>query len=397
MDKRILRTLIVLALAQMIGWGTVGLLAVVGTRIGADLHMDVTLVFAGNSVFYVAMALSAPLLARAFARFGARRVMIAGTLAAVPGFVLLALAQGPMLYFAAWIILGLAGSATLATAAYILLNEIAGRRAKSAIGSLMLTTGLSSSIFWPTTAFLADLAGWRVTALVYAGAVALVCLPLYVFGLPRQEAAAEAPRPEAAAAEGAPAASRGTFYLIATAIALNAFVTYGFSAVLIELLKARGVPPSEAIGFGSLLGIIQVSARGIDFLGGARWDGLTTGLFAGLALPVAMLLLIAGGGTGWPVLGFILLYGLGSGALAVARATIPLVFYDRAAYARAASHIALPLNLLSSMSSPILMALLVRFGGDAVLELAMFCSFGAFLILLVLSRRRPRVEAVATA
>ena len=122
-----------------------------------------------------------------------------------------------------------------------------------------------------------------------------------------------------------------TFWLVVAAIALNAFVTFGFSAILIELLKAEGLPPAEAVAFGSALGVIQVSARGIDFLGGGRWDGIATGLFAGVALPVAMAVLIVGGGAYWSVAAFILLYGLGSGALAVARATIPLVFYDKAA------------------------------------------------------------------
>jgi len=45
-----------------------------------------------------------------------------------------------------------------------------------------------------------------------------------------------------------------------------------------------------------------------------------------------------------------LLYGLGSGALAVARATIPLVFYDNVEFAKATSRIAMPLNLISAAS-----------------------------------------------
>ena len=78
----------------------------------------------------------------------------------------------------------MAGSATLATATYILLNEIAGRAARRAIGALMLVTGLASSVFWPTTSFLSDAVGWRGTCLVYAGLMVLICLPLYTFGLP---------------------------------------------------------------------------------------------------------------------------------------------------------------------------------------------------------------------
>jgi hypothetical protein len=188
---------------------------------------------------------------------------------------------------------------------------------------------------------------------------------------------------------------KGTFHLIVSAIALNAFVTFGFSAVLIELLKAEGLSPTEAVAFGSMLGVIQVSARGLDFLGGQRWDGITTGLFAGLALPVAMLLLMMSGGSHWTIAAFILLYGLGSGGLAVARATMPLVFYDKAEFAKATSRIALPLNLISAASPPVLVGLLTHFGTNTLLGLAMLCSCGALLILLWLSRRRPTIGAIA--
>ncbi|ESZ11312.1 hypothetical protein X737_30060 [Mesorhizobium sp. L48C026A00] len=117
---------------------------------------------------------------------------------------------------------------------------------------------------------------------------------------------------------------------------------------------------------------------------------------AGIGLPVAMLLLIVGDGTYWTVVGFILLYGLGSGALAVSRATIPLVFYDKAEFAKATSRIALPLNLISAASPPTLIGLLTQFGSHALLGLATLCSCGALLILFLLSRRRPSFEATVS-
>src|SRR5947208_14996103 len=120
---------------------------------------------------------------------------------------------------------------------------------------------------------------------------------------------------------------KGTFYLIVSAIALNAFVTFGFSAVLIELLKTEGLSQTEAVAFGSMLGVIQVSARGLDLLGGDRWEGITTGLIAGLALPVAMVILMLGGGSHWAIAALILLDGLGGGGLAVPGAALPLAYY----------------------------------------------------------------------
>ncbi|MCZ0734292.1 MFS transporter [Phreatobacter sp. AB_2022a] len=392
-DAPVLRALAVLALAQVIGWGTVGLPAIVGRQIAADLGIDLATVFAGSSVLYVVMGLWAPVLAKALPRFGARLMMMSGAALAAPGFVMLALAREPIVYFAAWAVLGTAGAAMLTTSAYVALNEIAGPQSKSAIGALMVITGLSSSIFWPTTAILADAAGWRATSLVYAAAMILACLPLYAFGLPRRPADAMG---GIAATGGAKPASvirdRQTFFLIVAGIALNAFVTFGFAAILIELLKAQGLTATQAIAFGSTLGLVQISARALDLVGGGRWDGVTTGLVAGVALPVAMAVMMFGGGSAWSIAAFILIYGLGSGALAVARATIPLAFYDRAAYAEAVAHISLPLNLISALAPPLLAGLLTAVGANAVLGLAALCSTTALVLLLLLARRRPQAS-----
>lgn len=393
-DRKIVGALLVLAVTQIIGWGTVGLPAVVGRQMADDLHMTIAAVFAGTSVLYVTMGLTSPLLSRLLVRHGARLVMTGGALLAAPGFVLLSYAREPALYYFAWIVLGLAGSATLATSAYVMLNEVAGAKARTAIGALMLVTGLSSSVFWPVTAFIAGMVGWRGAALSYAALMIGLCGPLYFFGLSRREARAEETSPNAVPGPAAekPPSQAGTFGMVTAVIALNAFVAFGLSAVFLELLKASGLPEREAIIYGSSLGVIQVSARVVDFMGGARWDGITTALVAGSLLPVSFLVLIAGGGAHWPILAFILLYGLGSGALAVARATIPLVFYDSVAFTRATARIALPLNLMSALAPPVLAGLLVHAGRMAMIGVVFACSCVGLGLLVLLRQRRPKAR-----
>lgn len=394
-DRGVAIPLFVLSVTQIVGWGTVGLPSIVGRQMAGDLKMDISSVFAANSVLYVVMGLWAPFLAKVFARFGARRVMIGGTILSAVGFLLLAVCHGPLLYFSGWVTLGTAGSATLSTAAYIMLNELTGPKAKRAIGGLMLITGLASSIFWPIASLLAKAVGWQAICMVYAGMLMFISLPLYVFGLPATTAPVNQNLhlgPDVTA--GAPT-RKGTFYLIAAAITLNAFVTFGFSAIFFELLKAVGLPAMQAVAFGSVLGVIQVGARAVDFLGGAKWDGISTGIFAGIVLPFSMALLMLDHGSHTVVAIFVLLYGLGSGALAVARATIPLVFYDKVDYASAASRIALPLNVISAAAPPLFIALLTRLGSAVLLEVAILCSGTALILLLVLTRRRPALDNAA--
>ena len=394
-DRNILTALAVLAITQVIGWGTLSLPAVLGRDMAVDLGLSLSAVFAGNSVLYVAIGLCSPLLARSFARHGGRRVMMVGTLVAAAGFTMLSAARGPISYYIAWLGLGVAGSATLSTAAYVVLNEVAGPGARRAIGALMLVTGLSSSIFWPVSAVIAAQLGWRGTCLVYAALLLLVSLPLIAALLPKRRNEQPTLASDAGSAMARPEPSQGTFYLLTAAIALNAFVTMGLSAVLIELLKVEGLTALEAIGFGSMLGVIQISARALDLLGGGRWDAITTALAAGLALPLAMLLLMVWGGSAGAVAVFIVVYGLGSGALAVARATMPLVFYDGAAFAKASAQIALPLNLLSATAAPVMAALLTSFGSNTLLSLTLICSSAALLMLLLLRLLRPAVAASA--
>jgi predicted MFS family arabinose efflux permease len=390
-DRKIVGALIVLAIGQIIGWGTLGLPPIVGRQMAADLNMTIAAVFAGTSVFYVTMGLCTPFLARLLVRHGARPIMAIGSVLLAPGFIVLSLAQGPGLYYLAWAMLGMAGSATLSTSSYVMLSEVAGSNAKRAIGALLLATGLSYSVFWPVTAFISSFYGWRGAALAYAVLTVMGSCPLYYFGLPRPALGEKpaAPRSKPVASTKSAPSPPGTFIMVMAVIALNAFVTLGLGAVFIELLKACGFPEADAIVYGSFLGVIQISARIVDFIGGARWDGISTALFAGSVLPLSMLILLVGEGAHWSIVSFILLYGLSSGAMAVARATIPLSFYDSSAFARATARIALPLNLMSAAAPPVLASLLVHSGYVTMIDFVLVCCGIVLWLLVMLRRRRP--------
>ena len=157
-----------------------------------------------------------------------------------------------------------------------------------------------------------------------------------------------------------------------------------FSAVLIELLEGGGPVGghggSLALDAGHLQG---ASARGLDFLGGGRWDGITERSFCGSAIPVAMFLLLIGGGSHWAIAAFHSAVWYGQRRVRC-RPLRPYHWcsYDQAEFAKATSRIALPLNLISQRPPPVLVGLLTQFGSDALLGLAMACSCGALLILL---------------
>ncbi|QCL97703.1 MFS transporter [Agrobacterium tumefaciens] len=374
--------LFLLALTQITGWGVVSVLPVIATTVAVEFRTSLPMIFVGISVMFVAMGLAAPWTGRAFRRFGPRSVMAAGAGMIAGGLCLLALSPDVLVFWAAWVLIGMAGAMFLTTSAYAYIADYAGDRARSLIGTLMLVTGLAGSVFWPITAFLDGVVGWRATVLVYAGIMALVICPLVLIGLPAT-GAATAPTINKRSARKGP-----VFALLVTAVALNSFVTFGIEAVGIQLLQAMGMDLAKAVAIASLLGVFKVGGRVIDLLGGQRWDGLSTGLVSGAMIPVGLAAMWAGGEGGLSVVGFLVIFGVGSGAFAVARATMPLVFFEKADYAAAMATIALPMNLINALAPPILAALMAGMGAHAVFAVLGVLSATAFMVLWQLNRKR---------
>lgn len=379
-----LLVMLLLSATQIVGWGAVYVLPVIAAPIAAEFGTSLPPVFLAASVMYAAMGLAAPWAGRAFRMFGTRRTMAAGAALIGLGLGLLSRAPDLMAFWAAWALTGVAGAMFLTTSAYAYIVEYAEDRARSLIGTLMLATGLAGSVFWPVTAFLYHLVGWRETVLVYAGVMALIVCPLVWFGLP-----ATAATPAAAARQKG--GRRGTvFALLVAAVGLNSFVTLGIQAVGIQLFQAMGMDLAAAVAVASLLGVFKVGGRVIDLLGGRRWDGLSTAIVAGAMIPLGLAAIWIGGAGMLSVGAYLLLFGVGSGAFAVARATMPLVFFEKADYTAAMATVALPLNLINALAPPAIAALMAGIGAPVTFAILGGLSMAAFAVLLQLKGMRPR-------
>ncbi|MFK0209307.1 MFS transporter [Agrobacterium sp. NPDC090283] len=380
--QRHLFVLFLLALTQITGWGVVSVLPVIATTVATEFRTSLPMVFIGTSVMFVAMGLAAPWTGQAFRRFGPRSVMAAGAGVIAAGQCLLALSADLLVFWAAWMLVGIAGSMFLTTSAYAYIADYAEDRARSLIGTLMLVTGLAGSVFWPITAFLDGVVGWRATVLIYAGIMAFVVCPLVLIVLPATGTGAAAAINKRTARKGP------VFALLVTAIALNSFVTFGIEAVGIQLLQATGMDLAKAVAIASLLGLFKVGGRVIDLLGGQQWDGLSTGIVSGAMIPIGLAVMWIGGQGFLSVAGFLVIYGVGSGAFAVARATMPLVFFEKSDYAAAMATIALPMNLINALAPPVLAALMAGMGAEAVFAVLGILSSMAFMVLWQLNRKR---------
>lgn len=376
-----------LSITQIIGWGTTfNLPAVLGPAMGPDIGLPLSAIMAGPTVMLVIMAVISWHLACQFEEHGARPIMAFGSLIGAFGLLLLSQSGNATVYFLAWFMLGFAGAGMLTTAAQIAVKEVAGAQARQALGALMLAGGLTSTLMWPVTGLLQAQWGWRATTLLYAALLLLVCLPLHWLALARHTH--HSGRGSAAAGSGDIDIAR--FTLLAATFALNGFVTWGFSLTIIILFQARGLSQAEAIAAAALIGIAQLTARFVDFLGSRRWSGLATALVTSLLFPASFAFLLLAGGFTTAAL-FACLYGLAGGATAVARATLPLEIFPSEAYARASARLAVPLNLSFAAAPPVFAAIISSAGAESALLLALGLSSAALACLLALFLLQRRI------
>jgi predicted MFS family arabinose efflux permease len=389
------RTVSVLALGQLIGWGTTfEAVGAIGRKLAPDLGIANEIVFAGLSVMMVTSALASPLTGRMLDRFGAARVLAIGTLFFAAGLCMLASAQGAISYIVAWAVLGLGGAFALNAPAFTAVVEREGFEGKRTITVLMLFTGLSPTIAWPLLNVLHDMIGWRTTFLCGAGLHLFVCLPLYLFGLPKpSEVAGSRASADLSPVPLSPAGKKTAFVLVALTTAIASFVTFGLSPSLQEVLRQSGATPELALQLAAARGVLGISARGFDMALGKRGNPFLTTV-TGVSLMVisfASLLLLPA--STFSLYAFITLYGFGAGILVVARALLPLALFSPREYGRQASRLMMPQNIANAAAPILFTALLDRTGVSLALVISITLALialaaVAMLISLVVKARQ---------
>ena len=191
-ETRLFWPVAMLGTTQIVAWGSLTYsIAVLAAPVGAELDMSSGQVFGAFSLGLAASGLAAPAAGRAIDRLGGRKVLAGGSLLAVLAMAMIALAQGPLMFYAGWIVAGLAMAANLYDAAFAALSQFAGTRYRQALTALTLLGGLASTAFWPLAWWIDSVAGWRTAFWVFALMHLVLCLPLHL-ALPRPRPAAPA-------------------------------------------------------------------------------------------------------------------------------------------------------------------------------------------------------------
>jgi MFS family permease len=384
------RAVPVLGVTQILAWGAIFYPPVLMMPlIAAERGWSLAFAMGGFSFGLLVAGFSAPTIGGWIDRTGGHVVMSAGSLVGALGLVLLVMAEHPVVYLAAWLVLGLAMAANLYDPAFATLGRIFGSAARRSITALTLIGGFASTVSWPATQFFLSLTDWRHTYLVYAALLALVAAPLHAFALPRRRADHRAHADPNIDLPSAPLPARGLpFLLVATGFAVYAFVPSGLAAHLLAMFARAGIDAATVVTIGALFGPSQVAARLCEFIFARNVHPLVIARLA-LALLLVGFGLVAVFGFSIPVaIVFAILFGCANGLITITRGAVPLALFGAAGYGRVLGRIAKPFQVMQAMA-PLVLAFVIERGSD-VWALALTAAFTLVALICLAAIRDPR-------
>jgi hypothetical protein len=379
---------------QILTWGAIFYPPVLTVpAIAADRGWSATLGMGGFSFGLLVAGLVAPRVGALIDRYGGHRVMPAGSLIGAAGLVGLVYAAQPLSYFAVWMVLGVAMSASLYDPAFATLGRVFGAAARRPITVLTLAGGFASTVSWPTTHALMNAVGWRGTYLIYAAVLAAVATPLHAFALPRTRASLETSLETksggSAVKTNAPVPATGiTFVLVAAAFAAYAFVPSGLGAHLLTIFQRLGLDAATAVAIGALFGPSQVAARLTEFVFGRDVHPLWLVRAAVALLLLAFAMLLTFGVSVAVATAFAMMFGAANGLLTIGRGAVPLALFGPVGYGRTVGRIAGPALLMQAVA-PFLLAYVAEHASDRA-ALAVTAAFAALALVCFAAVRRPR-------
>jgi len=362
------RAVTVLSVTQILTWGMLIYPPVLTMPVLTAAHgWSLAFGMAGFSLGLIVSGLLSPTVCGWIDRYGGNRPMGAGAIAGAAGLAGLAFADEPLSYFACWILLGAAMSASLYDAAFATLTTVFGATARRQITFVTFAGGFASTVGWPATHLLLAELGWRGTYLVFAAIFLLLIAPLHYFALPpaRHHAAISQTSTDRApvllTSDGKP------FLLLAAAFAIYAFVLSGLTSNLLAMLQRGGLSATSVVAIGALFGPAQVAARLADFVFARHTNPLWIAR-AAVAVVACGLATLALGGMSWPLAAaFALTFGAANGVITIARGALPLLLFGPVGYGRVLGRIARPALIVQALAPFLVASAIERFSDQAAL------------------------------
>jgi MFS family permease len=373
------RVVLPLGLAQTLAWGsTYYLPAILAVPMARDLGITTGGVYGAFSLALLVTAVLGPLAGRRIDRNGGRDVLALSNVVFAIGLILLGMANGLLLLWTGWLVIGIGMALGLYEAAFSTLTGIFGRDARAAISGITLLAGFASTVCWPLTGWFEAEIGWRGACFAWAGIHLLIGLPLNRLMLPVGTQAA----PETATSSG-PFVPGLTVMLLAFVFAVTWFTSTAMAAHLPRLLQETGLSPAAAITTAALIGPAQVAARFFEFTLLRRLQPVTTARLATVSHPLGALGIAIFGAPAATL--FTVMHGAGNGILTIAKGTLPLAVFGPQGYGLRQGLLMMPARFMQALA-PFVFALLIDRFGDGALSFTALLGLLAFAALSVLKQ-----------
>jgi predicted MFS family arabinose efflux permease len=335
-----------LAVAQLVSWGSVYYsFSLFVVPMEAELGWSLTQLNGALSFGLLLSGVAAYPVGAWIDRGGGRAVMSLGSALAVVLLAAWSRVTSLGAFYAIWVGLGLALSATLYEPAFAVMTRLHPESYRTRITALTLVGGFASTVFIPVTQLAIGALGWRDALVVLALANLVFCLPVHALML-RDRAAGPAP------ARGAvfDAAVRRAFrHRVFWALVLCITAYYAaFAAItfhIIPLLEERHVPTATVIGAVAVFGPAQVAGRIALLALGRRATASLAGRAAFVAFPLSVAVLILFPRSIAALFVFSVLYGAANGIVTVVRGTAVPELLWRESYGAINGALTLPQNL----------------------------------------------------
>ncbi len=387
------RDVVPLALAQTIVWAAMYYaFPALLPEWERDLGWSKTEISGAFTAALVVTAVLAPMAGRLIDRGAARLIHPGG--AALGALMLAGLSQVTELwqFYAVWIGIGLAMSVCLYEACFAIITVTVGSQARVAITTVTLFAGFAGTVSFPSAHYLTGLFGWRGAVLCFAGAVAVLVIPLMLVGLRRlerhrvtEEAVEETPGD---AAGRAAVTRRPAFWLLGFAFGTIGLVQGSVLSHLLPILADRGIGAATAVLAASMIGPMQVLGRVVMVATERRVNtfGVAMACYLGMAVGCAALLMADV--APWLVAVFVVLHGAAYGTASIVRPVLTAEVLGRRRFGVISGMLAIPF-MGGFAIGPTAAALLWEAGGyDLVVGLAAGAALAGLAAVVVAGRVR---------
>jgi len=385
------------------------------TPLAHELDASVAAVAGAYAVGVVVSGLAAGQVGRWLDRHGARGLMTAGSLLA--GALLMAWSFVETLtgLYLVWTLMGFALATVLYEPAFAVLAVWFERRRAAALTVLTFVAGFASVIFLPLAGWWVETLGWREALRALAWVVWGVTVPLHALVLRRHPGdVGQEVDGGPAAGELPPSSRRGTrarpphrprrsvapaeafrspaFRWLTVSFTASMMVIMALGVHLVPVLQARGLSAAEAAAVGGAVGLMALPGRLVFTPLGAviSRHAVTALIFLAQAAGLVALL-VAPGAAGLGA--FVVLYGIGFGAITPARAALVVETFGPAWYGTIAGRLAL-IGTLARALAPVALGWLVDRG--AGYDGALAALTGLALVAAVAVGLAGRTVAAAT-